>query len=48
VHLFTGIAPCLTIIGAALIPLGKEIVALPAGSYAPAGMIVFDAGRRLY
>jgi uncharacterized membrane protein YccF (DUF307 family) len=46
VHLFTGIALCLTIIGAALIPLGKEIVALPEGTYA--GMIVFDAGRRLH
>jgi uncharacterized membrane protein YccF (DUF307 family) len=40
------LAPCLTIIGAALIPLGKEIVALPEGTYA--GMIVFDAGRRLH
>jgi hypothetical protein len=45
VHLFTGIALCLTIIGAALIPLGKEIVALHEGTYALAGMIVFDAGR---
>jgi hypothetical protein len=40
------LALCLTIIGAALIPLGKEIVALPEGTYA--GMIVFDAGRRLH
>jgi hypothetical protein len=46
VHLFTGIALCLTIIGAAPIPLGKEIVALPEGTYA--GMIVFDAARRLH
>jgi uncharacterized membrane protein YccF (DUF307 family) len=46
VQLFTGIALCLTIIGAARIPLGKEIVALPEGTYA--GMIVFDAARRLH
>ena len=31
-----------------LIPLGKQIVALPDGTYAPAGMFVFDAGRRLH
>jgi hypothetical protein len=46
VHLFTGIALCLTTIGAARIPLGKEIVALPEGTYA--GMIVLDAARRLH
>jgi uncharacterized membrane protein YccF (DUF307 family) len=51
-HVITGLALCLTIIGiplgiasfkmagAALVPFGKEIVALPAGTHAPAGMIV--------
>jgi hypothetical protein len=34
--------------GAPRIPLGKEIVALLEGTYAPAGMIVVDAGRRLH
>jgi uncharacterized membrane protein YccF (DUF307 family) len=51
VHLLTGIALCLTIIGiplgiasfklagAALVPFGKEIITLPPGDYAPAGVI---------
>jgi uncharacterized membrane protein YccF (DUF307 family) len=51
VHLVTGIALCLTIIGiplgiasfklagAALVPFGKEIITLPPGVYAPAGVI---------
>jgi uncharacterized membrane protein YccF (DUF307 family) len=51
VHLLTGIALCLTIIGiplgiasfklagAALVPFGKEIITLPPGVYAPAGVI---------
>jgi uncharacterized membrane protein YccF (DUF307 family) len=58
VHLLTGIALCLTIIGiplgiasfkmagAALVPFGREIVSLPAGTYAPAGVIVVGAERR--
>ena len=55
----TGIALCLTIIGiplgiasfkmagAALVPFGKEIVSLPAGAYAPAGMIFVDTRPRV-
>jgi uncharacterized membrane protein YccF (DUF307 family) len=51
-HLLTGVALCLTIIGiplgvasfkmagAALVPFGREVVSLPSGTYAPAGMIV--------
>ncbi len=51
-HLVAGVALCLTIIGiplgiasfkmagAALVPFGREIVTLPTGTYAPAGMIV--------
>ena len=51
-HLLTGVALCLTIIGiplgvasfkmagAALVPFGREIISLPSGTYAPAGMIV--------
>ena len=50
-HLLAGVALCLTIIGiplgvasfkmagAALVPFGREIVSLPPGAYAPAGMI---------
>jgi uncharacterized membrane protein YccF (DUF307 family) len=50
-HLVSGVLLCLTIIGiplgvasfkmagAALVPFGREIVSLPAGTYAPAGMI---------
>jgi uncharacterized membrane protein YccF (DUF307 family) len=54
-HLATGVALCLTIIGiplgiasfkmagAALVPFGREVITLPAGVYAPAGMIVVGA-----
>jgi uncharacterized membrane protein YccF (DUF307 family) len=57
-HVLTGVALCLTIIGiplgiasfkmagAALVPFGKEIVVLPAGAYAPAGMIVVSTSAR--
>jgi uncharacterized membrane protein YccF (DUF307 family) len=50
-HLLTGVALCLTIIGiplgvasfkmagAALVPFGREVVSLPPGTLAPAGMI---------
>jgi uncharacterized membrane protein YccF (DUF307 family) len=55
-HVLSGVALCLTIIGiplgigsfkmagAALVPFGREIVSLPAGTYAPAGMIVVGPG----
>jgi uncharacterized membrane protein YccF (DUF307 family) len=58
VHVLAGIALCLTIIGiplgiadfkmagAALVPFGREIVSLPAGTYAPAGMIAVDTRPR--
>jgi uncharacterized membrane protein YccF (DUF307 family) len=58
VHVVAGIALCLTIIGiplgiadfkmagAALVPFGREIVSLPAGAYAPAGMIAVDTRPR--
>ena len=58
-HIVTGIALCLTLIGiplgiasfkmagAALVPFGKEIVSLPAGAYAPAGMIFVDTRPRV-
>jgi Inner membrane component domain len=56
-HVITGVALWLTIIGiplgasfkmagAALVPFGKEIVALPAGTHAPAGMIVVSTRLR--
>ncbi len=57
-HVITGVALCLTIIGiplgiadfkmagAALVPFGREIVSLPAGTYAPAGMITVDTRPR--
>ena len=32
--------------GAALVPFGREIVSLPAGTYAPAGMIAIDTRPR--
>jgi uncharacterized membrane protein YccF (DUF307 family) len=50
-HLVSGVLLCLTIIGiplgvasfkmagAALVPFGREVVSLPPGTYAPAGMI---------
>ena len=50
-HVLTGLLLCMTIIGipfgvasfklagAALVPFGREIVSLPPGTYAPAGMI---------
>jgi len=57
-YIVAGLIMCITIIGiplgiadfkmagAALVPFGREIVSLPAGTHAPAGMITVDTRSR--